>query len=78
MVDVRRGLFEVELDFGADAFNGDERWLEIAVRHPAGTGEYVPMVVRQKITTAPYAVHAVGQSSLSAADGDPAQVPGGR
>ena len=31
------------------------------------------MVVRQKITTAPYAVHSLAQSSLAAEDGDPAQ-----
>ena len=47
------GLFQVELDFGSDAFDGSPRYLEIDV---AGT----TLVPRQKITAAPSAQIALG------------------
>lgn len=54
------GLFSVELNFGAAAYNGDERWLEIAVRNPAGTGAYTTLAPRQHVTAAPYAIQTRG------------------
>jgi hypothetical protein len=55
-VEVTDGLFQVELDFGAGAFDGGARYLEIEV---AGT-----VLGRQRITAAPVAEHA-----LAVADG---------
>jgi hypothetical protein len=49
------GLFTLPLNFGSDAFNGDERYLEIAVRSPADSGSFVILTPRQKLTAAPYA-----------------------
>lgn len=37
-VSVASGLFSVSLDFGSSVFNGEDRWLEIALRYPAGSG----------------------------------------
>src|SRR5262245_18873089 len=37
-VGVNGGLFTVSLDFGASAFNGNDRWLQIGVRPGASTG----------------------------------------
>lgn len=55
-VAVSDGLFAVELDFGATAFRGDRRWLEIAARCPAGSGSYTTLSPRQELTAAPYAL----------------------
>jgi hypothetical protein len=59
-VSVSDGLFVAELDFGATAFNGDPRWLEILVRSPAGSGQYEVLSPRQPITRAPYAMQTRG------------------
>jgi len=37
---VINGLFTAQLDFGAGAFQGDARWLQVRVRCPAGSGDY--------------------------------------
>jgi len=50
----------VQLDFGSSAFSGDSRWLEIAVRCPAGGGPYTSLDPRQPLTAAPYALYARG------------------
>lgn len=58
-VSVTDGLFTVVLDFGAAAFDGDARWLEIDVRTPAGGGVFTTLAPRQPLTAAPYASYAL-------------------
>src|SRR5438045_4028254 len=53
---VSNGLFTVALDFGAGAFPGANRWLEIAVRTNGAGAFSPPLVPRQALTPTPYAV----------------------
>ncbi len=68
-VDVVNGLFTVSLDFGANAFPGNARWLAIAVRCPTGSGGYTPLNPRQALTSAPYAAYSIGNWGLSGNNG---------
>ena len=70
-VAVADGLFTVSLDFGSGVFAGNPRWLQIAVRCPAGSGTYTTLTPRQALTSAPYAVYA-GGSPWSGLTGIPA------
>ncbi len=58
-VSVGDGLFTVVLNagdaFGSAAFNGQRRYLEIAVRCPAGSGAYTTLDSRQLLWATPYA-----------------------
>ncbi len=74
-VDVSSGRFTVTLnsgnEFGAGAFNGQRRWLEISVRNPAGGGVYEVLSPRQELTVTPYAAFATDARTVggqSAAD----------
>jgi hypothetical protein len=58
-VAVSNGLFAVTLDFGAGAFDGSPRWLEIGV-HTNGNGGFFTLSPRQALTAAPYAITAGG------------------
>lgn len=69
---VTDGLFTVQLDFGANAFGGDARWLEIAVRS-AGGGSYTTLTPRQPLTAVPYAMSLATGNSGAAISGT---VPG--
>ena len=50
------GLFTVELNFSPFVFVGQWRYLEIAVRTPAGEGEFVTLAPRQRLSPTPYAM----------------------
>jgi hypothetical protein len=51
------GYFTIpDLDFGAEAFHGEARWLAIAVRCPTGYGNYALLNPRQRLTGAPAAL----------------------
>ncbi|HMZ21853.1 MAG TPA: hypothetical protein PLD20_28230 [Blastocatellia bacterium] len=64
-VTVTGGIFTVTLDFGAAAFAGADRFLEISVRAGASTGAYTTLTPRQPITPTPYAIRS---QSAAAAD----------
>lgn len=53
------GKFAAQVDFGLAPFDGNARYLEIAVRHPSGSGGYVTMSPRQLLTATPYALFAL-------------------
>ncbi|MEN1728103.1 MAG: hypothetical protein AAGJ52_06650, partial [Pseudomonadota bacterium] len=55
-VSLERGRFSVELDFGAESFNGEVRWLEIVV---ADQNDSVSLTPRQRITATPYALRSL-------------------
>jgi len=56
-VAVSNGLFTVNLDFGATAFGGSARFLQIEVR-PAGAGAYTLLTPRQEMKPQPHALFA--------------------
>jgi|GEM_PF-2684132 len=59
-VAVTDGLFTVDLDFGAAAFEGSQRFLEIGVQSPAGNcATFTTLTPRQTITAAPYAIRSL-------------------
>ena len=64
-IDVIDGYFTVALDFGS-VFDGDARWLEIAVRPGASIGAYDTLSPRQETTPTPYAIYA----QTAGGDGD--------
>lgn len=71
-LNLTNGVFNVVLDFGADAFDGTERWLEIAVR--AGSSDnsirtgYQILLPRQRLFATPYAQHSDRATTSTAAE----------
>jgi len=67
-VGVNGGYFTASVnslnEFGASAFNGQARWLQVAVRCPAGGGAYTDLSPRQALTAAPYASYAPSAGSV--------------
>jgi len=64
-VPLTEGFFTVQLDFGAYAFTGEARYLDISVRCPAGTGDFTQLQPRQQLTAAPYALYATNNWSVT-------------
>ena len=62
------GLVNVNLDFGADAFSGEGRWLEIEVRCPTGAGTFTTLQPRQPLAPVPYAIFAAEAAKARAFD----------
>ncbi len=72
---VTNGLFDVPLNFGAAAFKGEQRFLEVEVMCP-GDAAWTIMSPRHALTAAPYASVAlktigIDGNSLDAPDGSP-------
>ncbi len=57
-VPVEGGLFTITLDFGATAFAGQQRFLELRVRAGASGGAYTTLAPRQLVRPAPEALRA--------------------
>ena len=66
---VTNGLFTVVLnagnEFGGTAFTGEARWLQIAVRCPAGSGSYATLSPRQALTATPYALSLMPNATIN-------------
>src|SRR6266568_2629224 len=62
-VQVSDGVFNVTLDFGANAFPGANRFLEISARL-SGASSFTLLLPRQSITSTPYAVRS-GNATLA-------------
>ena len=58
-VPVSDGLFSIELDFGANSFDGSDRWLRLSVRIPPSTS-YTTLTPRQRVSAAPFAINTRG------------------
>ena len=61
-VSVSAGIFTVQLDFGASAFPGANRFLEIGARLN-GTATFTTLAPRQPINSTPYAVRSLNAAS---------------
>jgi hypothetical protein len=65
LVVVTNSLFTTALDFGAGVFAGDARWLDLAVRCPAGAGAFTALTPRQEVTAVPNALYASNAGLLN-------------
>jgi len=63
-VAVSNGLFTADLDFGARAFNGSARWLDIAVSNGVTNVELLPRV---QVLPTPYAIYAASAATAASA-----------
>src|SRR5262245_17041509 len=62
-VQVNAGNFTVQLDFGANAFPGPARFLDIGVKRPVESS-FTPLSPRQPITSTPYAVRSLSAETI--------------
>jgi hypothetical protein len=65
-VAVSAGIFSVELDFGANAFSGATRFLEINAKS-SGAASFTTLSPRQPLTSTPYAIRSLASASADTA-----------
>lgn len=65
-VTVSNGIFSTQLDFGANAFDGTDRYLEISVKE-ATSSIYITLSPRQKLASVPYATKAIKAETATTA-----------
>ncbi len=58
-ITVTDGYFTVQLNFGANAFTGQARYLEVRVRLGSDTGGFTILSPRQELTATPYALFSL-------------------
>jgi trimeric autotransporter adhesin len=63
-VTIADGLFGATIDFGYSVWNGTTNWLQIGVTTNGATN-FTPVMPRQQMTPAPYAVFAESASNLN-------------
>lgn len=61
------GLFNVGLDFGAGAFDGNKRWLEIGVRTNGADADFETLIPRQELAPHAYALYAADAARAAVA-----------
>jgi hypothetical protein len=69
-VTVTEGTFSARLDFGVGVFDGNARWLQIAVR-TNGSGIFTPLDPRQPLSPSPYALYALTPAGPQGPQGIP-------
>ncbi len=73
---VTNGLFSVVLDFGATAFTGDQRYLQISVKLADETN-FTTLSPRQALLAAPYALSLRPGATISSSDASAVLAAGG-
>ena len=68
VVTVSNGQFTTTLDFGGGVFDGNPRWLDIAVKTNGGS-DFSLLLPRQPLTPTPYALYASGAATAAALTG---------
>jgi hypothetical protein len=64
-INVSGGVFTVLLDFGASAFTGNARWLQIGVRPGGSSGSFTTLSPRQVVSPTPNALYALAASNAT-------------
>jgi hypothetical protein len=72
-IEVANGLFTTSLDFGANVFDGNARWLEISAKTNGATA-FTMLSPRQLLTPTPYALFAPNAAVATTANGVAANV----
>src|SRR5215213_2506535 len=69
-VEVKNNSFSVPLDFGATAFPGADRFIEIRVRLQGATEPFAVIAPRGRVLSAPYAIRALSAATADSFSGN--------